>query len=55
MALEEIDGVEVAILDKSAKLYLSKDMDVSEEMLNKELSKFKITVSGIKKSDSATL
>lgn len=54
-ALEKIEGIEVAVIAKTSKIYLSEELELTEEILNKKLRRSKITVSNISKSESAEL
>ena len=53
MALEGIDGVAGAMVDKKLELFLSKDVQITADKLNSALKAFKITASGVIKSASA--
>ena len=51
MALEGIDGVAGAFVDKKLELFLSKNVDITAEKLSETLKAYKISVKNVNKSD----
>ena len=51
MALEELESVEAAYIDKSITLFMSGEAAPDQEALTKMLKKFRINVSAVEETD----
>lgn len=55
MAIEKLDGVSVAFIDKSVDVFLSKDVELTQADLEKALKSLKVKVLGVKRASSVQL
>lgn len=55
MAIEKLDGVSVAFVDKQVDVFLAKDMPLTKEDLQNALKGLKVTVLDVNKADSVQL
>ncbi len=55
MAIEKLDGVSVAFVDKQVDVFLAKDMPLTKADLQNALKGLKVTVLDVNKADSVQL